>query len=173
LFAFLLTLIVSRTTDASTSGQFFFLFNLVSLTAIISQRGFDVALVRFNAIAFSNRDIQQQSDNYWTALTRSITFCFMAAVTLFVGFYLFPNQLNQTNSPIVAITLALMCVPFLVLGQTNSRVLQASKMVVPSLFALQLGVSVLMVLFIIGLSTLHLQNINSLMAALLLASLIV
>ncbi|MDW1951564.1 capsular biosynthesis protein, partial [Vibrio sp. 812(2023)] len=109
LFAFLLTLIVSRTTDASTSGQFFFLFNLVSLTAIISQRGFDVALVRFNAIAFSNGDIQQQSDNYWTALTRSITFCFMAAVTLFVGFYLFPNQLNQTNSPIVAITLALMC----------------------------------------------------------------
>ncbi len=88
----LLTLIVSRTTDASTSGQFFFLFNLVSLTAIISQRGFDVALVRFNAIAFSNGDIQQQSDNYWTALTRSITFCFMAAVTLFVGFYLF--QIN-------------------------------------------------------------------------------
>ncbi|TOO47834.1 oligosaccharide flippase family protein [Vibrio parahaemolyticus] len=173
LFAFLLTLIVSRTTDASTSGQFFFLFNLVSLTAIVSQRGFDVALVRFNAIAFNNGDIQQQSDNYWTALTRSITFCFMAAVTLFVGFYLFPNQLNQTNSPIVAITLALMCVPFLVLGQTNSRVLQASKMVVPSLFALQLGVSVLMVLFIMGLSTLHLQNINSLMTALLLASLIV
>ena len=170
LFAFLLTMSVSRTTDASVAGQFFFLFNLVSLTAIISQMGFDVTLVRYNAIAFNNADTQQQSDNYRTALSRSLTFCCLAGVVLFAGFYLFPDQVNQTNSPLIAITLSLFCVPFLVLAQTNSRVLQASKKVVSSLFALQLGVSVLMVIFIFAVDTLGKQSINYLMAALLLAT---
>jgi O-antigen/teichoic acid export membrane protein len=173
LFAFLLTLFVSRTTDASTAGQFFFLFNLVSLTAIISQMGFDVALVRYNAIAFNNADAQQQSDNYRTALSRSLTFCFFAGVALFSGFYLFPDQVNQANAPIVTVTLALFCVPFIVLGQTNSRVLQASKKVVSSLFALQLGVSLLMVIFIFAANTLGKLSINYLMAALLMATIIV
>ncbi|MGP8306064.1 oligosaccharide flippase family protein [Vibrio sp. YIC-376] len=173
LFAFLLTLSVSRITDASTAGQFFFLFNLVSLTAIISQMGFDVALVRYNAIAFNNGEAQQQSDNYRTALSRSLTFCCVAAVVLFAGFYLFPDQVNQTNAPIVAVTLALFCVPFLVLGQTNSRVLQASKKVVSSLFALQLGVSLLMVIFIFAIGTSGKQSITYLMTALLLATIIV
>ncbi len=172
-FAFLLTLIVSRTTDATISGQFFFLFNLVSLMAIVSQLGFDVSLVRFNAIAFSEGNSLQQSNNYRTALSRSLLFCIISCVVLIVSFYLFPQQLNQTNTPSMAVTLALLCVPFLVLGQTNSRVLQASKNVVSALFALQLGVSMLMVLFAVVLDIFDKNDITSLTAALLLAACIV
>lgn len=170
LFAFLLTLIVSKTSDASTSGQFFFLFNLVSLLAIVSQLGFDVSLVRYNAIAFNNKETLQQSHNYKTALYRSMAFCLLAIAVLLVGFNLFPEQLNQTQSPMYAITLGLFCIPFLVLAQTNSRVLQACRKVVSSLFALQLGVSMLMVFFVFGLDYIGQQNINNLMTALLLAS---
>ncbi len=173
LFAFLLTVIVSRTTDASVAGQFFFLFNLVSLTAIVSQLGFDVALVRYNSIAFSRADLQQQSDNYRTALTRSLLFCLVAAIVLFVALYWFSHAMNQANTPAVATALALFCIPFMVLGQTNSRVLQASKKVVSSLFALQLGIAMLMVFFIAFLSILGKQNINQLMGALLLATIVV
>ncbi|AXT73670.1 oligosaccharide flippase family protein [Vibrio sp. dhg] len=173
LFAFLLAVMVSRTTDASIAGQFFFLFNLVSLTAIISQLGFDVALVRYNAIAFSSHNAQQQSDNYKTALSRSFAFCVPAGLVIFAGFYLFPETVNQTNAPLPAVALALLCVPFLVLGQTNSRVLQASKKVVSSLFALQLGVSMLMVFAIAALAMFGLQSLNYLMAALLLTCVIV
>ncbi len=169
LFAFLLTIIVARTTDSSIAGQFFFLFNLVSLTAIISQLGFDVALVKYNSIAFNNDDVQQQNDNYVTALTKSLIFSLGAGVILFTAFYFFPNIVNQTNTPMFAVVLALLCVPFLVLGQTNSRVLQASKKVVSSLFALQLGVSLLMVLFIAALNHFNLRDINYYLAALLLA----
>ena len=85
LFAFLLTLIVSKASDASTSGQFFFLFNLVSLLAIVSQLGFDVSLVRYNAIAFNNKETLQQSHNYKTALYRSMAFCLLAIAVLLVG----------------------------------------------------------------------------------------
>ncbi|HDU8578372.1 TPA: oligosaccharide flippase family protein [Vibrio diabolicus] len=170
LFAFLLTLIVSKASDASTSGQFFFLFNLVSLLAIVSQLGFDVSLVRYNAIAFNNKETLQQSHNYKTALYRSMAFCLLAIAVLLVGFNLFPEQLNQTQSPMYAITLGLFCIPFLVLAQTNSRVLQACRKVVSSLFALQLGVSMLMVFFVFGLDYIGQQNINNLMTALLLAS---
>ncbi|HHX8558085.1 TPA: oligosaccharide flippase family protein [Vibrio diabolicus] len=170
LFAFLLTLIVSKASDASTSGQFFFLFNLVSLLAIVSQLGFDVSLVRYNAIAFNNKETLQQSHNYKTALYRSMAFCLLAIAVLLVGFNLFPEQLNQTQSPMHAITLGLFCIPFLVLAQTNSRVLQACRKVVSSLFALQLGVSMLMVFFVFGLDYIGQQNINNLMTALLLAS---
>ncbi|MEH0081926.1 oligosaccharide flippase family protein [Vibrio antiquarius] len=170
LFAFLLTLIVSKASDASTSGQFFFLFNLVSLLAIVSQLGFDVSLVRYNAIAFNNKETLQQSHNYKTALYRSMAFCLLAIAVLLVGFNLFPEQLNQTKSPMHAITLGLFCIPFLVLAQTNSRVLQACRKVVSSLFALQLGVSMLMVFFVFGLDYIGQQNINNLMTALLLAS---
>ena len=173
LFAFLLAVTVSRTTDASTAGQFFFLFNLVSLTAIISQLGFDVALVRYNAIAFSGNDVQQQSDNYKTALFRSLAFCLPAGLVLCSGFYLFPDTVNQAGAPLTAVAIALLCVPFLVLGQTNSRVLQASKNVISSLFALQLGVSMLMVFFIATLALFDMQNLNYLMAALLLTCVIV
>ncbi len=173
LFAFLLTVIVSRTADASIAGQFFFLFNLVSLTAIVSQLGFDVALIRYNAIAFSNTDAQQQSDNYRTALVRSLAFCFAAGIVLFGTFYGFPSLVNKINAPMLAVGLALLCVPFLVLGQTNSRVLQASKKVVSSLFALQLGVSVLMVFFIAALDLFGQRDINDFAAALLLACAIV
>ncbi|HHX8485594.1 TPA: oligosaccharide flippase family protein [Vibrio diabolicus] len=170
LFAFLLTLIVSKASDASTSGQFFFLFNLVSLLAIVSQLGFDVSLVRYNAIAFNNKETLQQSHNYKTALYRSMAFCLLAIAVVLVGFNLFPEQLNQTQSPMYAITLGLFCIPFLVLAQTNSRVLQACRKVVSSLFALQLGVSMLMVFFVFGLDYIGQQNINNLMTALLLAS---
>ncbi|HHX8439614.1 TPA: oligosaccharide flippase family protein [Vibrio diabolicus] len=170
LFAFLLTLIVSKASDASTSGQFFFLFNLVSLLAIVSQLGFDVSLVRYNAIAFNNKETLQQSHNYKTALYRSMAFCLLSIAVLLVGFNLFPEQLNQTQSPMYAITLGLFCIPFLVLAQTNSRVLQACRKVVSSLFALQLGVSMLMVFFVFGLDYIGQQNINNLMTALLLAS---
>ncbi|MCE9830466.1 oligosaccharide flippase family protein [Vibrio diabolicus] len=170
LFAFLLTLIVSKASDASTSGQFFFLFNLVSLLAIVSQLGFDVSLVRYNAIAFNNKETLQQSHNYKTALYRSMAFCLLAIAVLLVGFNLFPEQLNQPQSPMHAITLGLFCIPFLVLAQTNSRVLQACRKVVSSLFALQLGVSMLMVFFVFGLDYIGQQNINNLMTALLLAS---
>ncbi|HHF2858601.1 TPA: oligosaccharide flippase family protein [Vibrio diabolicus] len=170
LFAFLLTLIVSKASDASTSGQFFFLFNLVSLLAIVSQLGFDVSLVRYNAIAFNNKETLQQSHNYKTALYRSMAFCLLAIAVLLAGFNLFPEQLNQTQSPMYAITLGLFCIPFLVLAQTNSRVLQACRKVVSSLFALQLGVSMLMVFFVFGLDYIGQQNINNLMTALLLAS---
>ncbi|MCR9611156.1 oligosaccharide flippase family protein [Vibrio alginolyticus] len=170
LFAFLLTLIVSKASDASTSGQFFFLFNLVSLLAIVSQLGFDVSLVRYNAIAFNNKETLQQSHNYKTALYRSMAFCLLAIAVLLAGFNLFPEQLNQTQSPMYAITLGLFCIPFLVLAQTNSRALQACRKVVSSLFALQLGVSMLMVFFVFGLDYIGQQNINNLMTALLLAS---
>ncbi|MCS0371009.1 oligosaccharide flippase family protein [Vibrio diabolicus] len=170
LFAFLLTLIVSKASDASTSGQFFFLFNLVSLLAIVSQLGFDVSLVRYNAIAFNNKETLQQSHNYKTALYRSMAFCLLAIAVLLAGFNLFPEQLNQIQSPMHAITLGLFCIPFLVLAQTNSRVLQACRKVVSSLFALQLGVSMLMVFFVFGLDYIGQQNINNLMTALLLAS---
>ncbi|EPI4777354.1 oligosaccharide flippase family protein [Vibrio sp. 665] len=170
LFAFLLTLIVSKTSDASTAGQFFFLFNLVSLLAIVSQLGFDVSLVRYNAIAFNNKEKLEQSQNYKTALYRSMAFCLLAIGVLLAGFNLFPEQLNQTQSPMYAITLCLLCIPFLVLAQTNSRVLQACRKVVSSLFALQLGVSMLMVIFVFALDYIGQQNINNLMTALLLAS---
>ncbi|MCS0289824.1 oligosaccharide flippase family protein [Vibrio alginolyticus] len=170
LFAFLLTLIVSKTSDASTAGQFFFLFNLVSLLAIVSQLGFDVSLVRYNAIAFNNKKKLEQSQNYKTALYRSMAFCLLAIGVLLAGFNLFPEQLNQTQSPMYAITLCLLCIPFLVLAQTNSRVLQACRKVVSSLFALQLGVSMLMVIFVFALDYIGQQNINNLMTALLLAS---
>ncbi|ENP8354588.1 oligosaccharide flippase family protein [Vibrio sp. B513a] len=170
LFAFLLTLIVSKTSDASTAGQFFFLFNLVSLLAIVSQLGFDVSLVRYNAIAFNNKEKLEQSQNYKTALYRSMAFCLLAIGVLLAAFNLFPEQLNQTQSPMYAITLCLLCIPFLVLAQTNSRVLQACRKVVSSLFALQLGVSMLMVIFVFALDYIGQQNINNLMTALLLAS---
>ncbi|MDW1983265.1 oligosaccharide flippase family protein [Vibrio sp. 811] len=170
LFAFLLTLIVSKTSDASTAGQFFFLFNLVSLLAIVSQLGFDVSLVRYNAIAFNNKEKLEQSQNYKTALYRSMAFCLLAIGVLLAGFNLFPEQLNQTQSPMYAIILCLLCIPFLVLAQTNSRVLQACRKVVSSLFALQLGVSMLMVIFVFALDYIGQQNINNLMTALLLAS---
>ncbi|WP_330943135.1 oligosaccharide flippase family protein [Vibrio diabolicus] len=170
LFAFLLTLIVSKTSDASTAGQFFFLFNLVSLLAIVSQLGFDVSLVRYNAIAFNNKEKLEQSQNYKTALYRSMAFCLLAICVLLAGFNLFPEQLNQTQSPMYAITLCLLCIPFLVLAQTNSRVLQACRKVVSSLFALQLGVSMLMVIFVFALDYIGQQNINNLMTALLLTS---
>ncbi|MBS9904769.1 oligosaccharide flippase family protein [Vibrio alginolyticus] len=170
LFAFLLTLIVSKTSDASTAGQFFFLFNLVSLLAIVSQLGFDVSLVRYNAIAFNNKEKLEQSQNYKTALYRSMAFCLLAIGVLLAAFNLFPEQLNQTQSPMYAITLRLLCIPFLVLAQTNSRVLQACRKVVSSLFALQLGVSMLMVIFVFALDYIGQQNINNLMTALLLAS---
>lgn len=173
MFAFLLTLIVSRTTDTTISGQFFFLFNLVSLMAIVSQLGFDVSLVRYNAIAFNEQNTKQQSNNYKIALSRSLLFCAVAIMVLATGAYLFPEQLNQTNTPLAAFILALFCVPFLVLGQTNSRVLQASKNVVSSLFALQLGVSMLMFFFVAVLDVVNKQNIHSLIIALLLASVIV
>ncbi|EMV2916470.1 oligosaccharide flippase family protein [Vibrio alginolyticus] len=170
LFAFLLTLIVSKTSDASTAGQFFFLFNLVSLLAIVSQLGFDVSLVRYNAIAFNNKEKLEQSQNYKTALYRSMAFCLLAIGVLLAAFNLFPEQLNQTQSPMYAITLCLLCIPFLVLAQTNSRVLQACRKVVSSLFALQLGGSMLMVIFVFALDYIGQQNINNLMTALLLAS---
>ncbi|MFH0237821.1 oligosaccharide flippase family protein [Vibrio alginolyticus] len=170
LFAFLLTLIVSKTSDASTAGQFFFLFNLVSLLAIVSQLGFDVSLVRYNAIAFNNKEKLEQSQNYKTALYRSMAFCLLAIGVLLAAFNLFPEQLNQTQSPMYAITLCLLCIPFLVLAQTNSRVLQACRKVVSSLFALQLGVSMLMVIFVFALDYIGQQNINNLMTTLLLAS---
>ncbi len=173
LFAFLLTIIISRTTDASIAGQFFFLFNLVSLTAIVSQLGFDVSLVKYNAIAFSNANVQQQSDNYRIALIRSLAFCLVASLVLFSVFTLFPDTFNKTQAPKIALVAALLCVPFLVVGQTNSRVLQASKKVISSLFALQLGVSMLMVLFTVMLDILGKQSISNLMAALLLACVIV
>ncbi len=173
LFAFLLTVIVSRTADASIAGQFFFLFNLVSLIAIVSQRGFDVALIRYNAIAYSSADIQQQSNNYRTALVRSMAFSFVAGAVLFGAFYWFPDLVNKINAPMLAVGLALLCVPFLVLGQTNSRVLQASKKVISSLFALQLGVSVLMVIFIAALNLFNLSGITHFVVALLLACVIV
>ncbi|EJU9974076.1 MULTISPECIES: oligosaccharide flippase family protein [Vibrio] len=170
LFAFLLTLIVSKTSDASTAGQFFFLFNLVSLLAVVSQLGFDVSLVRYNAIAFNNKEKLEQSQNYKTALYRSMAFCLLVIGVLLAGFNLFPEQLNQTQSPMYAIILCLLCIPFLVLAQTNSRVLQACRKVVSSLFALQLGVSMLMVIFVFALDYIGQQNINNLMTALLLAS---
>ncbi|CAE6934466.1 hypothetical protein ACOMICROBIO_FLGHMIGD_03671 [Vibrio sp. B1FLJ16] len=173
LFAFLLTVIVSRTTDASIAGQFFFLFNLVSLIAIISQLGFDVALVRYNAIAFNSADIQDQSDNYRTALSRSMAFCIVSGFVIFTAFYCFPNIINQTNTPMFTVALALLCVPLLVLGQTNSRVLQTSKRVVSSLFALQLGVAMLTFFFVAALDTLGTKSIDHLIAALLLACVIV
>jgi O-antigen/teichoic acid export membrane protein len=99
-----------------------------------------------------------------------MAFCLLAIAVLLVGFNLFPEQLNQTQSPMHAITLGLFCIPFLVLAQTNSRVLQACRKVVSSLFALQLGVSMLMVFFVFGLDYIGQQNINNLMTALLLAS---
>ncbi|MDF4367319.1 oligosaccharide flippase family protein, partial [Vibrio parahaemolyticus] len=148
----------------------FFLFNLVSLLAIVSQLGFDVSLVRYNAIAFNNKEKLEQSQNYKTALYRSMAFCLLAIGVLLAGFNLFPEQLNQTQSPMYAIILCLLCIPFLVLAQTNSRVLQACRKVVSSLFALQLGVSMLMVIFVFALDYIGQQNINNLMTALLLAS---
>ncbi len=173
LFAFLLTVIVSRTTDASIAGQFFFLFNLVSLTAIVSQLGFDVALVRYNAIAFKSADIQQQNDNYRTALSRSMTFCIVAGIVIFTAFYCFPDIINKTNTPMITVVIALFCIPLLVLGQTNSRVLQASNKVISSLFALQLGVATLTFLFVAALNAFGTKNINHLVTALLLACAIV
>ncbi|MEL7287770.1 MAG: capsular biosynthesis protein, partial [Pseudomonadota bacterium] len=59
-FAFLLTLVVSRYSDAATAGQFFYLFNLVSLIAVIAQLGFNISLVKLNAIAFKNQDRTEQ-----------------------------------------------------------------------------------------------------------------
>lgn len=99
-----------------------------------------------------------------------MAFCLLAIGVLLAGFNLFPEQLNQTQSPMYAITLCLLCIPFLVLAQTNSRVLQACRKVVSSLFALQLGVSMLMVIFVFALDYIGQQNINNLMTALLLAS---
>ncbi|MHA2738736.1 oligosaccharide flippase family protein [Vibrio harveyi] len=148
-FAFLLTLIVSRVTDASTSGQFFFLFNLAYFTAIISQLGFDVSLVKYNAIGFSNNNSEEQSNNYRIALARSLLFSVAACTFIYLAFNFFPKHVNTTGVSDAALALALLSIPLLVIGQTNSRVLQASRRVVPSLFALQLGVSFFMVALVL------------------------
>ncbi|HDM8163631.1 TPA: oligosaccharide flippase family protein [Vibrio harveyi] len=148
-FAFLLTLIVSRVTDASTSGQFFFLFNLAYFTAIISQLGFDVSLVKYNAIGFSNNNSEEQSNNYRIALARSLLFSVAACTFIYLAFNFFPKHVNTNGVSDAALALALLSIPLLVIGQTNSRVLQASRRVVPSLFALQLGVSFFMVALVL------------------------
>lgn len=79
LFAFVLTIAVARFSDATVAGQFFYLFNLVSFVAIVSQLGFNVSLVKYNAIAFSQNSIQQQSENYTISVKRSLTFSFLCA----------------------------------------------------------------------------------------------
>ena len=81
-FAFLLTLVVSRYSDANTAGQFFYLFNLVSLVAIIAQLDFNISLVKFNAIAFKNQNRNEQSNNYRIALVRSLLFSFVTCALI-------------------------------------------------------------------------------------------
>lgn len=148
-FAFLLTLVVSRYSDTTTAGQFFYLFNLVSLVAIIAQLGFNVSLVKFNAIAFKSQSNAEQSNNYRIALSRSLLFSIVACALLYLVFTIFPKQLNTTQVSEFSLALALIAIPLVVIGQTNSRALQACKKVISSLVALQLGVSFLMVTLIV------------------------
>ena len=169
-FAFLLTLVVSRYSDAATAGQFFYLFNLVSLIAVIAQLGFNISLVKFNAIAFKNQDRTEQSNNYRIALVRSLLFSIAACALIYLAFISFPQQLNTTQVTTFSLAVALAAIPLLVIGQTNSRVLQASRKVIASLVALQLGVSFLMVVLIVAAKQTLPITTDTLMALLLIAA---
>ncbi|WP_045496398.1 lipopolysaccharide biosynthesis protein [Vibrio hyugaensis] len=169
-FAFLLTIVASRYSDTTTAGQFFYLFNLVSLVAIIAQLGFNISLVKFNAIAFKGQDSLEQSNNYRIALGRSLLFCAVVCSALYLAFTNFPAQLNTTQVSGFSLTLAVIAIPMLVIGQTNSRVLQASRKVIASLIALQLGVSFLMVALIVVAKQSFLITTDTLMALFLVAA---
>ncbi|EDP60478.1 polysaccharide biosynthesis C-terminal domain-containing protein [Vibrio sp. AND4] len=169
-FTFLLTLIVSRSVNTSTSGQFFFLFNLAYLTAIVSQLGFDVSLVKYNAIGFSHKNSEEQSNNYRIALTRSLLFSLIACSVIYLAYYFFPKHVNTTGVSSVAFALALLSIPLLVIGQINSRALQASRRIIPSLFALQLGVSSLMVMLVLVAQKAYSINTDLLMVLLVIAT---
>ncbi|MGR5169862.1 polysaccharide biosynthesis C-terminal domain-containing protein [Vibrio owensii] len=172
-FAFLLTLVVSRYSDANTAGQFFYLFNLISLVAIIAQLGFNISLVKFNTIAFKSQNRIEQSNNYRIALVCSLLFSFLACALIYLAFITFPSQLNTTNVSDFSLIFALAAIPLLVIGQTNSRVLQASKRMISSLIALQLGVSFLMVLLIVAARPSLLITTDTWMTLLLIAAAIV
>ncbi len=69
-----------------------------------------------------------------------------------------------------SLAVALAAIPLLVIGQTNSRVLQASRKVIASLVALQLGVSFLMVVLIVAARQTLPITTDTLMALLLIAA---
>ncbi|NOJ19279.1 oligosaccharide flippase family protein [Vibrio jasicida] len=172
-FAFLLTLVVSRYSNTTTAGQFFYLFNLVSLVAIIAQLGFNISLVKFNAIAFKNQNRHEQSNNYRIALARSLLFCVAVCSLLYLAITTFPEPLNTTQASNFSLALAIIAIPLLVIGQTNSRVLQASRKVITSLIALQLGVSFLMVALIIFAKDVYPISTDVLMVLFLVATTVV
>ncbi|EGR0207218.1 oligosaccharide flippase family protein [Vibrio vulnificus] len=170
LFAFILTIAVARFSDATVAGQFFYLFNVVSFVAIVSQLGFNVSLVKYNAIAFSQNSIQQQSENYTISVQRSLAFSFSLCILAFIVQFAFGASLINVNITPSLFALFSLTIPLIVLAQLNSYALQAIRHVTPAIFALQMGVSCFLVLFITILHFFELITLISMLLALLLSA---
>ncbi|WP_117233108.1 lipopolysaccharide biosynthesis protein [Vibrio maerlii] len=145
----LLTFMITNTVGAESTGQFFYIYNLTFLLAMFSMRGFNVSLLKFNAIAYKQESSAQLKSHYSYALARVI----FLSLTLSIAIYLTAPHLNEWISSSVVtkerLQLAAYTLPLLTFSLFHAACLQSISKIISSVLSMQLGISSLLILMLL------------------------
>lgn len=163
--ALLLTALITRAIGAHQAGYYFWSLALITVLATFARTGFDQVLLRFMSAALADQRTDRAYAIFHYAMRKTLSAALLVALAMTALSPLMARWIFRNSE--VALVLSIMGVAsiFLALNTLQSQSLLAAKRVLTSIFVLEIGVPLIMVMLLsiaaprsaVAISTLYLS----------------